>query len=181
MNLALTYASRTQHLRLARQISELIQQKSMTAEFYSDEDEDNNFSHSDGTDQNPVKNDLDYARNRSEKLKGRIRAPAEIPKTILQNMSRTTTSKFSNKDTRDQRKKCEDDLGNENVLTVNTTKELFSDDAQSDAEVVDGAESDVDVVVDGAESDVGVEGSPTHTAPFFTPESETRHNPFKVN
>ena len=168
MNLALTYASRTQHLRLARQISELIQHKSVTAEFDSDEDEGNDLisQFSNGTDQNRVKNDLDYARNRSEKLEQRIRAPAEISK---KNTCRKTASKFSNKDTR---KKSEDDLGNENGQTVNTTKELFSDDSQSDAEV--------DVVEDEAASDVDVESSPTHTVSFITPESEKRHNPFKV-
>ena len=63
-------------------------------------------------------------------------------------------------------------MGNENGQTVNTTKELFSDDSQSDAEV--------DVVEDEAASDVDVESSPTHTVSFITPESEKRHNPFKV-
>ena len=72
MNLALTYASRTQHVRLARHISELIQQKSM--EELSDDDDligqfDNNWANQDAGDD--TTDDVMYAKSRSHTLNKR--------------------------------------------------------------------------------------------------------------
>ena len=70
MNLALTYASRTQHVRLARHISELIQMKSL--EEFSDEDDD--FENpigqldDDWTNQDADDDDVMYAKSRSHSL-----------------------------------------------------------------------------------------------------------------
>lgn len=72
MNLALTYASRTQHVRLARHISELIQQKSM-----EEPSDDENFEDpigqfdSNWTNENTdgdVADDVTYAKSRSHSL-----------------------------------------------------------------------------------------------------------------
>ena len=70
MNLALTYASRTHHVRLARHISELIQMKSL--EEFSDEDDsdlenpigqfDDDWTNQDADD------DMTYAKSRSHSL-----------------------------------------------------------------------------------------------------------------
>ena len=72
MNLALTYASRTQHVRLARHISELIQQKSME-ELSDDDDFENGIGQfdNDWTNQNAesdVADDVTYAKSRSHSL-----------------------------------------------------------------------------------------------------------------
>ena len=73
MNLALTYASRTQHVRLARHISELIQQKSM--EELSDDDDDpigqfdDNWTNQDADDD--TTDDVMYAKSRSHTLNKR--------------------------------------------------------------------------------------------------------------
>ena len=67
MNLALTYASRTQHVRLARHISELIQLKSME-ELSDDEYESpigNNWTNQNAHD---VTDDVTYAKSRSHSL-----------------------------------------------------------------------------------------------------------------
>ena len=68
MNLALTYASRTQHVRLARHISELIQQK--TFEELSDEDDDfdNPTGQLDDDWSNQNADDVMYAKSRSSLL-----------------------------------------------------------------------------------------------------------------
>lgn len=68
MNLALTYASRTQHVRLARHISELIQQK--TFEELSDEDDDfdNPTGQVDDEWSNQNADDVMYAKSRSSLL-----------------------------------------------------------------------------------------------------------------
>ena len=72
MNLALTYASRTQHVRLARHISELIQQKSM--EELSDDDNpigqfEDNWTNQDADDD--TTDDVMYAKSRSHTLNKR--------------------------------------------------------------------------------------------------------------
>ena len=72
MNLALTYASRTQHVRLARHISELIQQKSM--EELSDDDDPIGQFDSNWTNQEAdvdTSDDVMYAKSRSHTLNKR--------------------------------------------------------------------------------------------------------------
>ena len=74
MNLALTYASRTHHVRLARHISELIQMKSL--EGFSDEDENDlenpvgQFD-DDGWTNQDADDDVTYAQSRSHSLNKR--------------------------------------------------------------------------------------------------------------
>lgn len=74
MNLALTYASRTHHVRLARHISELIQMKSL--EGFSDED-DNDLENpigqfdDDGWTNQDADDDVMYAQSRSHSLNKR--------------------------------------------------------------------------------------------------------------
>lgn len=160
MNLALTYASKTQHLRLARQISEMIQQKSVAADLFSEEEYDESQN---GTAEDDIADDCQYARDRNEKLKRGSRAPSQSRLQLKSNIS-----KFSNQD------KCSKRINNdehENGLPVNETKELFPDDAQSE---VNGTESDVD-------GDGIAEDSPNNTPPFVSSGSEKRHNPFKVS
>ncbi len=75
MNLALTYASRTHHVRLARHISELIQMKSL--EGFSDEDDNHledpidQFDDNDWTNQDADDDDVTYAKSRSHSLNKR--------------------------------------------------------------------------------------------------------------
>ena len=67
MNLALTYASRTQHIRLARKISELIQQK--TLDGYDSDSDCYETESADFTNQNTdVDMEYQYAKARSETL-----------------------------------------------------------------------------------------------------------------
>ena len=68
MNLALTYASRTHHVRLARHISELIQMKSL--EGFSDEDdlENPNGQFDDDWTNQDADDDVSYAKSRSHSL-----------------------------------------------------------------------------------------------------------------
>ncbi len=153
MNLALTYASRTHHLRLARQISELIQIKAMNLS--SDEDNED-YLLDDNIEEDAIMKDSEYAKDRSEKLKRSVRP---LSKTAVSSR-KMTFSKYSTNSTKYQTK--------DNDVEINETKELFSD--QSDTEV--------DVPVERTESDVeSVGDSPTHTTPY---SSGTRFNPFKV-
>ena len=68
MNLALTYASRTQHVRLARHISELIQQKTLEELSDEDDDSDNPIDQFDGEWSNQNTDDIMYAKSRSSSL-----------------------------------------------------------------------------------------------------------------
>ena len=170
MNLALTYASRTQHLRLARQISELIQQKS-TSGWYSEEEDYDAIGQNEELEHND-EGDQKYAVERSEKLKQSTRVPPRVLKRAPQlNAKGLRFSKFSSSK---RRKRSEDDFESENG--VNETKELFTDEEQSDGEAV-GEESGSDVEVGGGEGD-----SPTPApTPIGLSNSEKRHNPFKVH
>ena len=69
MNLALTYASRTHHVRLARHISEFIQMKSLEEFIDEDSDLENPIGqfHDDWTNQD-ADNDITYAKSRSHSL-----------------------------------------------------------------------------------------------------------------
>ena len=74
MNLALTYASRTHHVRLARHISELIQMKSLEGFSYEDENDLENpigqFDNDGWTNQD-ADDDVTYAQSRSHSLNKR--------------------------------------------------------------------------------------------------------------
>ena len=105
MNLALTYASRTQHVRLARHISELIQQKSME-ELSDDDDFENGIGQfdNDWTNQNAesdVTDDVTYAKSRSHSLnkKSDLISKSSGKKFNLSSKSSSSTdrrSKFNN-------------------------------------------------------------------------------------
>ena len=119
--------------------------------------------------------DQKYAVERSEKLKQSTRVPPRVLKRGPQLSTKGLRfSKFSKSDSK-RRKRSEDDFESENG--VNETKELFTDEEQSDGEAVGGgSDSDVDVDVGGGERD-SLTPAPT---PVGLSSSEKRHNPFKV-
>lgn len=173
MNLALTYASRTHHLRLARQISELIQLKSLTTDQNSDEDNED-YLLDNNVEEDAALKDREYARDRSEKLKRSVRPPSTTVKKGLISSRKMGFSKRSTTGSEYKRESISASSNDkEDGLEVNETKELFSDNAQSDTEM--------DAAVERTGSDAESVGySPTHVAPFITPGSERRLNPFKV-
>lgn len=78
MNLALTYASRSHHLRLARQINELIQQKYLEgSDSEEDEADDAHVGVVDWTNQSGRgdEQESDYARERSSSLHKGLTGP----------------------------------------------------------------------------------------------------------
>ena len=196
MNLALTYASRTQHLRLARHISDLIQQKSIEG-FYSDEEESNPIGQFDAECEEGEDLDRKYAQDRSEKLKQGTRITSKTIQHLTKGSSSSTStglrkkialghsssrfsSKFSNPANvakqNEHSNGNNEDTDNEIDIVYNETKELFSDEVDSENEG-EGTHECGDDVIDKEED------SPTHTPPYTMSSgtgTEKRHNPFKV-
>ena len=199
MNLALTYASRTQKVRLARRINELIQQKSI--EQLSDDELLDDRYHDNQVTTNQIADDRQ--RNETEPTAPRNVPSVSTKKIVLQKKSSKTSEKFerymeeiqkgkflSASTTSNSRRKranfdpetADEDMGNE-------TKELFSD---SDG---DGGEGEGSVAMEANEEeedatdildDDGLElNTPTPQDSVLDLELEPntdgkKSNPFKV-
>ena len=195
MNLALTYASRTQHLRLARHISDLIQQKSIEG-FYSDEEESNPIGQLDADWEEGEDLNRKYAQDRNKKLKQGTRITSKKIQHLKKGITSSTSmrkkialghssSRFSSNPANasgqdDHSNGNDNDSETEVEKLYNETKELFSDEAESEneKEAIFGDGDNGDDVLD-KEGDF-----PTHTPPYTLPSgtgSEKRHNPFKVS
>ena len=180
MNLALTYASRTQHVRLARHISELIQQKSIDCfeEAYTDsigKADDDDWTNQIADDEGSC--DVMYVQSRSETLK---RGPQPPPPAMRKSNSRKKYSKGNSlsRSARDSRAgsglKQTGNVGvaNDHHDDVDETRELFSG-SDSDNGVEQGEEL--------GDDPMGVEEFPM-TSPLATNGCEgKRTNPFKVS
>ena len=196
MNLALTYASRTQHVRLARHISDLIQQRSLESadsaeeELYHDGDYYDNEA-TNPTNQN-AEEDVEYARNRTETLQQR-------PGILLKKRPVSTTSKLSGSKKFDHymeeiRQGRFLSLAGTSKRTTNDsqegyhgndeTKELFSDhesEEGGEGGMLNGepaAEDDLET--ESVRSDVRLDTPPLLLA-LESSSSNKRPNPFKVH
>ena len=205
MNLALTYASRTQHVRLARQISELIQRKAM--EFENETEED--YFETESTEQtNEIaeeESEYQYAKSRSSTLNQgpQIVAKKKYSFAATSKVSKPSSSKPLSKFDRymeeikrgkflssSLQKTAAGDsqlsaFGEERVNGGDETRELFSD--AEDEEALNGEEP---VEKEEMEADGESEGGdPRSDTPPPEPSllasldsSETkRANPFKVS
>ena len=194
MNLALTYASRTHHVRLARHISDLIQQRALEGFDSGEEEEevyDGDYYETNATTDltNQIaEEDIQYAKNRTERLKQK----PDKPVSSLKLTGLKTRAKFDRymEDIRQgrflsstsSRKATNEIQANEDSNHGNETKELFSDresEGEEGGEMLNGETVGVeDLDTESIGSDARLD-----TPPLLALESSSatkRPNPFKV-
>ena len=195
--LALTYASRTHHVRLARHISDLIQQRTLEG-FDSGEEEEEEVYDGDYYETNATTNltnqiaeeDIQYAKSRTERLKQKPDKPVSSLKLtgsrtrakfdrymedIKQGRFLSSTSGSSRKATNEIQASEDSNHGNE-------TKELFSDH-ESEGEEGEGVLNGEAAGVDDLDTESVGSDTRLDTPPLLALESSSvtkRPNPFKV-
>ena len=195
MNLALTYASRTHHVRLARHISDLIQQRTLEGFDSGEEEEmyDGDYYETNATTNltNQIaEEDIQYAKSRTERLKQKPDKPVSSLKLtgsktrakfdrymedIKQGRFLSSTSSSSRKATNEIQASEDSNHGNE-------TKELFSDH-ESEGEEGEGVLNGETAGVDDLDTESVGSDTRLDTPPLLALENSSvtkRPNPFKV-
>jgi len=196
MNLALTYASRTQHVRLARHISDLIQQKSLEEvdsgdeELYYGDYYENEAANA--TNQN-AEEDMEYARNRTETLQQR-------PGTVIKKRPISSSLKLTGSKTLAKFDHYREEIRQGRFLSLasrraasesqesyhgnDETKELFSDHDSEEGEEGRELNEEPAVVEDLETESVGSDvrlGTPPSLLALESSSTNKRPNPFKVH
>ncbi len=202
MNLALTYASKTHHSRLARHINELIQKRQLEDDFNGD-DEDLSDREEDRLADQFADEDTDhlYAQSRSASLNQRPQATAKPPGAA----AAARTSKSSRSETMSKFNRYMEEIKQGKFLSASVplegsgvngegevggdvTKELFTDsegEGEHDGGELNGKSTNQNADEDGdsVTSDVRSDTPPPSSAPLATSFKSSgikRPNPFKV-